>query len=83
MIEVLIILVSDTYDSCQYLDIIIYLVRYNSFMSSKVVLWFVLDLNPLHRFSLLTTWLVLLQVKLCITIMIITKMSYTCTLVYL
>ena len=45
-------------------------------MSWKVVLWVILDINPLNRFGLLPTWLVLLQIKLRITIMLITTMSY-------
>ena len=47
----------------------------------KVVIWVIIDVNPLNRFGLLPTWLVLLQIKLSITIMIIMKMNYEVTLV--
>ena len=76
MSEVLVRLVSDTYSTFQYLDLLLYLVSWSSFMSWKVILWVVLDVNPLNRLGLLSTWLVLLQIKLRINIMIIMKMSY-------
>ena len=73
-------LISDTDCDLQCLDFPLYLVRWNKFMSWKVLLWFILDLKPLHRFILLTTYILLLQVKLHITIMLIMKMSYEGTL---
>ena len=74
-------LVSDVNRNCQCLDLLLSLVRESSFMSWKVVLWVILDINPLNRFGLMSTWLVLLQIKICITIMLIMKMSYEVTLV--
>ena len=43
----------------------------------------ILDINPLNRFGLQPTWLVLLQIKLRITILLIMKMRYEGTLVSL
>ena len=57
------------------------LVREISFMSWKVVLWVILEVKPLNRFGLLSTWLILLQIKIRITIMLIMTMIYECTLV--
>ena len=74
-------LVSDIKITCQLLDLLIYLVMESSFMSWKVVLWFIIDVNPLNRVGLLPTWLVLLQIKLRITILFIITMSYEGTLV--
>ena len=59
------------------------MVWYIILISWKVVLWVVHDINPLHRFVLLLAWLVLLQIKSCITIILIIKMSYEGTLVSL
>ena len=56
-------LVSDTARACQCLDLLLYLVRDNSFTSWRIVLWFILDGNPLHMFGLLPTWFFLLQMK--------------------
>ena len=39
----------------------------------KVFIWVIFDVKPLHRFGLLPTWPVLLQIKLHITIIIIMK----------
>ena len=69
-------LVSDTNSACQCIELLLSLVRESSFMSWKVVLWFILDVNHLNRFGLLPTWLVLLQIKLLLTIMIIMLMIY-------
>ena len=76
-------LVSDTDSACQCIELLLYLVRESIFMSQKVVLWVILDVNPLNRFILLPTWLVLLQRKLRTTIIIINTMSYEGTLVSL
>ena len=76
-------LVSDTNSTCQCLNLLLSLVRESSFMSWKVVIWVILDVNPLNRFGLLPTWLVLLQIKLRITIMIIMTMNYEGNLVSL
>ena len=76
-------LVSDTGSTCQYLDLLLSLVRGSSFISWKVILWFIFEVNPLNRFGLLPTWLVLLQIKLRRTIILIVKMSYEGTLVSL
>ena len=46
-------IVNDTYSSCQYLFLIISMVRYNSFISRNVSLWVILDVNPFHRFGLI------------------------------
>ena len=73
-------LVSDTDRSCQLLDLLIYMVGENSFMSWRVVFWVIPDVNPLNRFGLIPTWLVLLQIKLCINIMLIMTMIYEGTL---
>ena len=80
MVEVLVSLVSDTNRNCQCLDLLLSLVMDSSFMSWRVFLWVILDVNPLNRFGLLPTWLFLLQIKLRITIMLITTMSYEGTL---
>ena len=45
-------------------------------MSYKVVLWVILDVNPLNRFGLIPTWLVFLLIKIHITIMLIITMRY-------
>ena len=74
-------LVSDTNKIRQCLSLLLSLVRESSFMSWKVVLWVILDVNPLNRFGLLPTWLVFLQIKLRITILLIMPMSYEGTLV--
>ena len=76
-------LVSDTDSTCQFLDLLISLVRESSFMIWKVVLWVILDVNPVNRFGLLPTWILLFQIKLRITIMIIMTMSYEGTLISL
>ena len=68
-------LISDTDSACQCLDLLLSLVRESSFMSWKVVLWVILDVNPLNRLGLLPTWLVLLKIKLRITIILIMTMS--------
>ena len=49
-------------------------------MTWKVVLWVIIDVKSLHRFGILPTWLVIIQFKPHITIMIIIKMSYELTL---
>ena len=54
---------------------------YNRVMSWKVVLWVLLDVNPLHRFGLITKWNVLLKINLRITIILIMTMRYEGTLV--
>ena len=74
-------LVSDTNRDCKRLDLLLSLVREISFMSWKVVLWVIIDVNLLNRFGLLPAWLVLLQIKFRITIMLIMTMSYKVTLV--
>ena len=76
-------LVSDTNSARQFLDLLLSLVRESSFMSWEVFLWVILDVNPLNRFGLLPTWLVLLQIKIRITILLIIKMSYEVNLVSL
>ena len=81
MSEVLVILVSDKKIICQCLSLLLSLVRESSFMSRKVILWVILDVNPLNRLGLLPTWLVLLQINLRITILLIITMSYEGTLV--
>ena len=48
-------LVSDTNSICQCLSLLLSLVRESIFMSWKVILWFILDVNPLNRFGLLST----------------------------
>ena len=68
-------LVSDTYNTCQCLELLPSLVRDNMFIIWKVVMGVILDVNPLHRFVILSTCLVLLQIKLCIPIVIIMKLS--------
>ena len=78
----MVIIFSDTDTSCQLLEFLLYLIRENSFMSWNVVLSIMLDVYPLHRFVLIPTWLVLLQINLLITIMIIMTMSYEGTLAY-
>ena len=57
------------------------MVRGSIFMSWNVVLWVILDVNRLHRFRLMATYLVLLQIKLCTTIILIMRMSYKVNLV--
>ena len=81
-VEVLVSLVSDINSTCQCLDFLLSLVRESSFKSWKVVLWVILDVNPLNRIGLLPTWIFLLQIKLCITILLIMTMSYegTCSI---
>ena len=74
-------LVSDKNSTFQRLELLLSLVRDSSFMSWEVVLWFILDVNPLNRFGLLPTWFVLLQIKLRIIILVIIKMRYEGTLV--
>ena len=81
--EVLVRLVSDTYITCQYLELLLSLVSESSFMSWKVVIWVILEVNTLNRLGLLPTWLILLQIKLRITILLIMTMSYEVTLVSL
>ena len=76
MIDVLVSLNSDTDISYQWLDLLIYLVRYNIFMGWKVVLWFILDIRPLRRFIILPTWLVLLKINPVITNMLIMEIRY-------
>ena len=46
----------------------------------EVVLWVILDVNPIHSFGLLPTWLVLLQINIFITIMITMTVSYEGTI---
>ena len=67
---------SDTDSPFQCLDLPLSLVREGIFVSWKVVLWVILDVNPLNRFGIMPTWLVLLQIKLHITIMLIMRTSY-------
>ena len=74
-------LVSDTDSTCQHVEILLSLVRDNSFMSWKVVLWVIFDINDLNRFGLMPTWLVLLQSKLHIIIMLVMIIIYEVTLV--
>ena len=74
-------LVSDTNSTCQCLDLLLSLVRESIFMSWEVVLWVILDVHPLNRLELLPSWLILLQIKLCITIFLIMTMNYEGTLV--
>ena len=74
-------LVSDTNSICQCLSLLLSLVRESSFMSWKVILVVILDVNPLNTFGLLPNWLVLLQIKLRITIFFIMTMRYEGTLV--
>ena len=74
-------LFSDIDSACQCLGLLLYLVRESSFMSWKVVLWVILDVKPLNRFGLLPTWLVPLQIKLRVTIMLIMTVSYEGTFV--
>ena len=81
--EVLVILVSDTNSIFQCLGLLLSLFRESRFMIWKVVLWVILDVNPLNRFGLLRTCLVLLQINLRITFMLVMTMSYDCTLVSL
>ena len=79
--EVLVSLVIDTNIIYQRLSLLLSLVREISFMNRKVILWVILDVYPINRFDLLLTWLVLLQIKLHITILLVMKMSYEGTLV--
>ena len=81
MSEVLLSLVSDTKIICQCLSLLLSLVWDIIFMIWMVIIWFVLDVNPLNRLGLLPTWLVLLQIKLRITILLIMTMRYEGTLV--
>ena len=74
-------LISDTNIIFQCLSLLLSLVRESSFMIWTVVIWVILDVNPLNKFGLLPTWLVLLQIKLRISILLIMKMSYGGTLV--
>ena len=74
--EVLVSLVSDTNSAFQCLYLLLSLVREIIFMIWKVVLWIILDIKILKRIGVLTTWLVLLQSKLHITILSTMKMSY-------
>ena len=76
-------LVSDTKIICKCLSPLLSLVRESSFMSWNVVIWVILDVYPLNRFGLLPTWVVLLQIKLRITILLTMTMSYEGTLVSL
>ena len=74
-------LISDTNSACKCLDILLSMVNEGRFISWKVVLWVILDVNPLNRLGLLTTWPVLLQIKLSINIILVITMSYEGTLV--
>ena len=74
--DVLVGLVSDIDITFQCLDLLLSLVREIRFMSWKVVLCVILDVNPLNRFGLIPTWLVLLQIKIRITIILIMTMCY-------
>ena len=74
-------LVSDTNRAFQCFDLLLSLIRESIVMSWKVVLWVILDVNPLNRFGLLPTWLVLLQIKLHVTILLIMTIIYKGTLV--
>ena len=67
--------------SGQCLELLLFLVSEDSFMSWKVVLWVIIGINTLNRFGLLPTYLVLLQINLCITIMIIMTIRCEGTLV--
>ena len=79
----MVVLVSDTNSIFKCLSLLISMVRESSFMSWKVILWVILYVNPLNRLGLLSTWLVLLQINLRITILLIMTMSYEGTLVSL
>ena len=68
--------------ACQCIDVLPYLVKENSFMSCKDIIRVILDVKPLYNIGLLPTWLVLLQVDICIPIVIIMEMSYEDTLLY-
>ena len=74
-------LVSDIDSTCEYLELLLSLVRENRFMNWKVVFWIILAINHLNRFGLMSTWLVLLQFNLRITIALIMKIRYEGTLV--
>ena len=74
-------LVSDTDSDCQCLDHLIYVVSEKSLMSWKVVIWVIIDINPLQRFGLIPTSILPLRFKLCIAIMLTIKMIYEGTLV--
>ena len=69
-------LVSDTEITCQYLDLLLSLVREIIFMSWKVVLLVIIDVKSLNMYDLLPTCLVLLQIELRITIILIMTMNY-------
>ena len=77
----MVVLVIDIGISCQRLDLFLYLVRWNIFISCKVVLWVIHDLRPLYMFGLIPTFLFLLEVDIRISIMFIIKMGYQGTLV--
>ena len=69
-------LVSYTDINLQCLELLLFLVRESRYISWKVVLWVILGVNPLNRFGLLPTWIVLLQINLRITIILIMTMRY-------
>ena len=48
----MIVLISDIDRACQCIGLLLSLVRDNIFMGFKVFLWFILDVNPLHRLGL-------------------------------
>ena len=75
-------LVSESDSTCKCLELLIFMVRENGFMSWKFGLWVILEVNPFNRFGLLPTWIVLLQMNLHINIMLVMKMSYKGNLVY-
>ena len=79
--EFLVNLVSDTNSTCQCLELLLSLVRESIFMSWEVVLWVILDINLLNRLGLLPNWILLLQIKIRINILIIMKIRYEGTLV--
>ena len=51
-------------------------------MSWKVILMVILGVNDLHRFGLMPTWLVSLQIKYRVTIILVMEVSYEGTPVY-
>ena len=75
-------LVSESDSTCKCLELLLFMVMENGFMSWKFVLWVILEVNPFNRFGLLPTWIVLLQMNLHINIMLVMKMSYKGNLVY-
>ena len=74
-------IISNTDRAWKFLDLLFSMVQQNSFMVGKFSPWVILDVNSLHRFGLLPTWLFLLQVNLHINMIIIITTSYEGTLV--